>query len=75
MNEKIIPSRMYGYSVRDCNFDFCMHFDEDRRRCGYRRCVYDRKQSARDHETIGNRQKEEAVAWDDSQGAVIHARC
>ena len=35
--------RGYGYSVSECNFDYCMHFSEKRRRCSLRKCFYDRK--------------------------------
>jgi putative ribosome biogenesis GTPase RsgA len=43
-NTAIKPTapKKYRSYVSECNFDFCMHYDENRRRCALRRCFYDR---------------------------------
>jgi len=35
------PTKYRSY-VSECNFNYCMHYDENRRRCALRRCFYDR---------------------------------
>jgi putative ribosome biogenesis GTPase RsgA len=64
-NTSAITSLKAQYSVTQCNFDFCMHYDESRRRCALRRCVYDSNSGVRRNtaKRKSRQEIEEASKW------------
>ena len=50
-------------SVSECNFDYCMHFDVEWRRCALRYCFYDRKYADRELDALYNHRKRGVTEW------------
>lgn len=42
MNTKANPAPRYRSAISECNFSFCAHYSDTRRRCSLRKCFYDR---------------------------------
>lgn len=49
--------------VSECTFDYCMHYDEERRRCSLRYCFYDRKYADRDLDSLYKSRKRRVKKW------------
>ena len=52
----------HGESGR-CNFDYCMHYDEERRRCSLRNCFYDHKYADHELDYLYRKRKREVNKW------------
>ena len=53
----------YRSYASECNFNFCMHYDERRRRCALRKCFYDRKDNSNTVKRADRRDVEDAMKW------------